>query len=109
MGYREERVAQNEATSRAINEGIDGAFESDPQNAFTFIVCECGVEQCDRIVRITKAEYERVRSDPRQFVIFRGHLIPDVEQAVFEEDRFVVVAKREGIPAQVAVREDPRT
>jgi hypothetical protein len=108
MGYREERAARNEATSRVINEGIEAAFESDPQDAIMIMICECGLEQCDRTVRITKAEYEQVRSDSRQFVIFRDHLIPDMEQVVFEGDGFLIVAKREGTPAEVAVQEDPR-
>ena len=109
MGYREERVAKNEATSRVINEGVEAAYESDPEDAFLFFICECGLEQCDRTVRITKAVYERVRSDPRQFVIFRDHLIPDVEQVVSDGDTFLIVAKREGTPAEVAIQEDPRT
>jgi hypothetical protein len=109
MGYREERVAKNEATSRVINEGVETAFESEPQDAFLYFICECGLEQCDRTVRITKAEYERVRSDPRQFVIFRDHLISDVELVVSDGDTFLVVAKREGIPADVAIQEDPRS
>ena len=96
MGSREERVAKNETTSRQINEGIELAFESDPKDTFTVVICECGLDQCDRTVRITKAEYEQVRSDPLQFVIFRDHLIPEMEQVVFEGDRFLVVAKREG-------------
>ena len=33
----------------------------------------------------------------------------DVERVVYETDRFVVVGKREGTPAQLAVSEDPRT
>jgi hypothetical protein len=108
MAYREERVAKNEATSRVINEGVETAFDSEPQDAFLFFICECGLEQCDRTVRITKAVYEQVRSDPRQFVIFRDHLIPDVEHVVSDGDTFLIVAKREGIPAEVAIREDPR-
>jgi len=92
-----------------INEGIEIAYESEPPDAFTFIICECGLEQCDQTLKITKAEYEGVRSDPRQFAIYRDHLIADVEQVVFEGDRFLIVAKREGTPAEVAVREDPRT
>ena len=109
MGYREERVAKNEATSRVINEGMEAAYESEPQDAHLFFLCECGLEQCDRTVRITKAECERVRNDPRQFVIFRNHLIPDVDQVVSDGDRFLVVTKREGTPAEVAIQEDPRT
>ena len=91
-----------------INEGVETAFEAEPQDASLYFICECGLEQCDRTVRITKAEYERVRSDPRQFVIFRDHLIPDVEQVVSDGDTFLVVAKREGTPAEVAIQEDPR-
>ena len=109
MSYREERVSKNEAISRQLNEGIEAAFASDPPASFTTIICECGLEQCDRTVRITKAEYERVRSDPRQFVIFRDHLIPEVEQVVSDDDTFLVVAKREGTPAEVALQEDPRS
>lgn len=109
MGNREERVAKNEATSRMINEGVEAAFESDPRDAFLFFICECGLEQCDRTVRITKAEYERVRGDPRQFVIFPNHLIAEAEHVVSDGDTFLVVAKREGTAAEVAIREDPRT
>jgi hypothetical protein len=32
----------------------------------------------------------------------------EVEQVVSRTDRYVVVAKREGTPAQVAIEEDPR-
>jgi hypothetical protein len=32
----------------------------------------------------------------------------DVERIVYETQRFVVVAKREGTPAEIAVEEDPR-
>jgi hypothetical protein len=61
----------------------------------------------DRTVRITKAEYERVRSDPRQFVIFEGHLIPDIEQIVFEGDSSSSRSVRH--PGRGALREDPET
>lgn len=109
MGYRDERVAKNESTSRELNEGIEAAYESDPQDAFTIIICECGLEQCDQTITITKSEYERVRDDARQFVIVRDHLIPDMEHIVFEGDRFLIVSKRGGTPAEVAVQEAPET
>jgi hypothetical protein len=95
--YREERVAKNEVISRQLNEGIEAAYESEPQDAHLFFICECGLERCDRTLRLTKAEHEQVRS-ARQFVIFRNHLIPDVEQVVSDGDRFLLVTKREGTP-----------
>jgi hypothetical protein len=73
------------------------------------ILCECGLLDCDRVVAITIAEYEAVRADPRQFAVVRDHVMPEVEEVLAETDRYVVVAKREGTPAAVAVQEDPRS
>jgi hypothetical protein len=68
----------------------------------------CGQDSCDRLIAITLAEYERgsgrcppVRGAARS-------VIADVELVIENTDRFVVVAKREGTPAQVASEEDPR-
>ena len=71
-------------------------------------MCECGREECDRLIAMTWAEYESVRADPRQFAVVRDHVLAEVEQVVVETDRYTVVAKREGTPAAVAVQEDPR-
>jgi hypothetical protein len=110
MSARDERVAKNEDTSRDINEKIEDAHEdaSRQPDEPVRMVCECGRETCDRILAITLGEYQRVRSDPRQFVVVRDHVMTDVEQVVEETDRFVLVAKREGTPAAVATEEEPR-
>jgi hypothetical protein len=63
---------------------------------------------CDAAIDITLDEYQNVRSDPRQFAIVPEHLIGDIERIVYEKDRFAVVAKREGVPADVARDENPR-
>jgi hypothetical protein len=44
-----------------------------------------------------------------QFVVVKEHLIPDIERVIAETERFIIVAKREGEPAEVAVEEDPRS
>ena len=49
-----------------------------------------------------------VRSDLRQSAIVPEHLATDIERIVYETDRFVVVAKREGTPADVARDENQR-
>ncbi len=108
MSGREERVARNEATSREINEGIEQGHRGAVPTDHVRMVCECGLEDCDRLVAISIAEYEQVRSDPRQFAVVRDHIKEDMEQVVSETDRFVVVQKREGTPAKVATEEDPR-
>ncbi len=109
MAGREERVARNEATSRTINEGIEEAHEGASTDRYLRMVCECGRDSCDRLVAIRSPEYERVRSDARQFAVLREHVIADVERVVDETDRYVVVIKREGIPGAVASERDPRS
>ena len=54
------------------------------------------------------AEYRMVRSDFRQFAIVPEHLATDIERIVYETDRFAVVAKQEGTPADVARDENQR-
>ena len=109
MTDRVERVARNEATAREINEGLEQAHEGAPSDRFLRMVCECGLASCDRMIAITPREYERVRSDPRWFAVVRDHVVPDAEVVVEEHERFVVVVKREGTPAEVAEQEDPRS
>ena len=108
MDFREERIAKNEAAVREINEVIQQAHESAPDISFMHIVCECGYEKCDSIIALTKDEYERTRNDPRQFCVLQEHVIQDVEAIVEENDRFAIVAKRQGAPAEVAIRTNPR-
>jgi len=108
MSSREERMALNEAASREFNEEIEEVYEGEPPSNRLDIVCECALRMCERTIDITMAEYQDVRSDPRQFAIVPDHFIGDIERIVFENDRFAVVAKREGTPADVARDQDPR-
>ena len=109
MGSREERMARNEAASREINEEIERAHRDDPPGRRMSIACECALKSCDRVIEITMAEYQEIRSDPRRFAIVPEHFIGDIERIVFENDRFAVVAKRAGSPADVATETDPRS
>jgi hypothetical protein len=108
MSSREERMALNEAASREINEEIEQAHRDEPPGRLMTISCECALRSCDRLIEITMVEYQDVRSDPRQFAIVPEHLIGDIERIVFENDRFAVVAKRAGTPADVVTENDPR-
>ena len=108
MSLREERMARNEAASREINEKIHEAYQGEPAANRIDIVCECARMTCDAAIDITLDEYEDAREDARHFVIVPGHFVGDIEWIVFENDRFAVVAKREGVPADVAREENPR-
>ncbi|HSJ50702.1 MAG TPA: hypothetical protein VLA90_05380 [Actinomycetota bacterium] len=108
MGSREERLAQNEVISREINEGIEDAKRSISDEGYARMVCECGYADCARVVAITVEEYERVRQDARQFVVVNEHVMPEIEEVLSQFDRFTVVRKRDGTPAEVAEKTDPR-
>src|SRR5919197_2313101 len=53
-----------------------------------------------RVSQGDKAEYEHIRADARRFIRFREHLSLDADEIISEGDRFTVVAKREGEPAE---------
>ena len=100
-------MAQNEAASREINEEREAAHK-DPPGMRIQIACECALSACGRVIAITLDEYRRLRMDARQFAVVPEHVISDIERIVNENERFVVVAKHEGTPADVAIQESPR-
>ena len=102
-------MAMNEAAARESNEEIGEAHQGEPPGRRISITCECALKSCDRTIDITMTEYQRVRSDPRRFAIVPEHFIGDIEAIVEENDRFAVVAKRQGTPADVATEHDHRS
>jgi hypothetical protein len=63
---------------------------------------------CAAILRVDVQDYERVRSDPRRFLVKPGHEIPDLEDIVEQADGFVVVRKHAEV-TDVVRETDPRT
>jgi hypothetical protein len=107
VSSREDRIAKNEAVVREINEGIEDAKAADASGGHVRMLCECGREDCNEFVAITLSEYEQIRSDARTFLIAKDHTVPDVDFVLSETDRFAVVQKREGTPAEIAETLDP--
>ena len=103
----QERVARNEAMFRSINEDIERGRDADDDQTLVGFVCECGSAECSRLIELTPAEYEHVRSDPCRFAIVNGHEIPEVESVIERHDRYAIVRKLEASGA-VAKETDPR-
>jgi len=97
------RVAVNQATLRALNEGIDG----DRRDGTIAFRCECGELGCNRLVSLHRAEYEAVRADPRRFVIAPGHVVTALEREVERHERYAVVETHPHT-SDFAERTDPR-
>jgi hypothetical protein len=104
MDPRTERVAKNEALFREVNERIKDVtgYES------AEYLCECGNASCTETIPMTISDYESLRSDARQFVVLPGHEVPELEDVVVRNDKFLVVQKKPGEPAALAEARDPR-
>lgn len=110
MDPRTERLARNESLYREVNERLKDLGESfSVVTEETAFVCECGNPDCTEPISLTLNEYERVRSEPTHFVVTKGHETPAVDDVVTEMDRFTVVQKRPGGPAEFAITHDPRS
>jgi hypothetical protein len=107
---RGRRRGENEVMFRNANERIRELAEG-----FSLVteqadfVCECGNASCTERVQMPLATYEEIRSNPKRFFVIRGHELPEYETVVSEEEHYLVVDKRPGGPAGVAIRDDPRS
>ena len=106
---REQRLAENEAAFRDLNESLRYVAAQGTATVETMrLVCECGDAACSEFIEVGPTEYESVRAIPTHFLVRPGHVVPDIERVVFETERFAVVEKDPGEPAEVARETDPR-
>jgi hypothetical protein len=109
MDERERRMGENEVLFREVNERLESLNEAfSPLTEQMLIVCECADLACIERIPVTLAEYEALRADPRAFAILRGHDAVDVDQIIAEREGYVIVRKRAGEAAEIAVTKDPR-
>jgi hypothetical protein len=109
MSLREERIGLNEAIFREVNERIENLADTfDLKTQPLDLICECGDGACEERLTMTRAEYEKLRSDPHQFAVHPGHEYPDVENVVGRFKGYDVVLKNRGVPEQIAEQTDPR-
>ncbi len=106
MSSREERLAANEELFRQVNERI--VELTDAWGGELDLVCECAQAECTQRVVATLREYELVRQSPHHFVVLPGHEVPDIEDVVDRNDRYLVVEKHVETRAQVE-ESDPRS
>lgn len=92
----EERIQHNNDVFRDANERIRSATERYDHHLERIpFLCECPVEDCTEIIRLTEEEYAAVRANPNRYVTAVGH--EDAEKpvgvAVARNDGYVVVEK----------------
>jgi hypothetical protein len=104
------RIGQNEVVFREVNERLRELGEGfSLLSEVAEFVCECGDSGCAERIQLPLSEYERVRSDPKWFVVVTGHEILEFEKVVEKNDGYTIVEKLPGGPAGIAIRDDPRS
>jgi len=104
----EDRVARNESIAREVNEAIEhGRGPADVRAPVAFR-CECGRLGCNKLIEVTMGDYERVRSNPRQFLIVTGHEQTEFETVVHARENYSVVEKQDEAGREAEAR-DPRS
>jgi hypothetical protein len=90
------RIRRNNATFRDANERIHAAAEKYDHDLEQLpFLCECPVEDCVEILRLTDEQYSAVRADPSQYITAPGHESAEapVGEVVSRNDGYVVVRK----------------
>ena len=100
-------IAANEALAREVNEAIERGQWPGEEDQPTAYRCECARPDCNRLIELTPADYERIREHPRRFLVVPGHEQPEIETVIAATPRYLVVAKR-GEAGALAEATDPR-
>jgi hypothetical protein len=105
---RTKRLAANEAVFRTVNEKLEDLNEAFSFATSTFsIVCECGDIACVEQIEISEEQYAELRSDPTHFAIVPSHEADGIEELIESRAGYVIVRKREGLPARLARETSP--
>jgi hypothetical protein len=113
VGWREQRVGENESRFRLVNErlrdhAIDDADRRAEHPDQLAVLCECADIDCTEKIELPLATYEWVRSAAARFVVVPGHDRPDSERTVRDMQTYVIVEKF-GDARAAASELDPRT
>ena len=111
MGAREERLAQNEALFREVNERVAEVathfIDVETKGEAVEFICECGRRDCAEPITMTVAEYQAIRADGTRFAVIPGHQLPEVESVVERHPTYVVVREARGGCSRDRTRDGP--
>lgn len=94
--HTRERIERNNRVFRGANEQINTAAQAfDHDLELIPFLCECPVEGCVEVVRLTEGDYSAVRANPRYFITAPGHEQAEkpVARVVARRDGYVIVEK----------------
>lgn len=95
---QQRRLAQNQALFREINSHVVELNENfEGFGHGSAFVCECANTECAETVELSRAEYERIRTNSRWFFVAASeeHVFSEVEEVIERNGRYYVVEKFE--------------
>jgi hypothetical protein len=101
---QKEHLASNEDLFRQINEKVEDLAVRHGSESHEFL-CECSDPGCSERVRVTLAEYRRVREDGARFIVAKGHVVNEIERVV-ESAKDHAVIEKHGEAGRVAIELD---
>jgi hypothetical protein len=108
-----ERVARNQSAFRDANERIEAAADAMIDLDRIPLICECPRRSCTAIARLSRSEYEHVRSSPVRFWVVPGHENTNVDGVeiarVVERHEHYSVLEKVADAGAIAAELDPRS
>jgi hypothetical protein len=91
---RDGRREENQKLFRRGNEHLhDAVMEQAPQTRRVPFLCECADEFCDGRVELGIEDWEKIASEPKQYVMVAGHPKSEGEKVVGMIEGYDVVRK----------------
>ena len=102
--------AINQTIFREMNEWTqdDADAREGLERPMDTYLCECGDAGCSDPIRLTRSEYEDIRSEPTRFALALDHENPEIDSVVGENERFTTIEKSFGQASRIARASDPR-
>jgi hypothetical protein len=104
---RDQRLSENEALFRAVNERIEDTAAPAGSELRFEVFCECADLDCLERIEISRGNYEQARAEPDLFIVRPGHEQPDIEKLIAETPAYLLVRKT-GEASVIASELDPR-
>jgi hypothetical protein len=95
MSPREARELRNEALFREVNAHIaelEQRAGMEPADVLP-LLCECARSRCTFPIEVDPETFDRVRENPRRFLVAPGHEQLDVESVVERRPGYLIVEK----------------
>jgi hypothetical protein len=103
----ERRLVENEAIFRELNSRMQKSLNKSDKNLSTvhsthtnrsettpmYFFCECSDEKCQKQIKISSKDYDKIHKDTSKFILVPGHEIGKIENVVEKHPEYYVVRK----------------